>query len=93
MFYFKKMLFYMIFSIKLFLDSYTIEPELIILFFFIPICMLSLGLQWKLTVKVAEIIRARDEFYTIPSANCSTELRPSLRLYLAAQKLKGFQKF
>jgi hypothetical protein len=74
-------------------DSYTIEPELIILFFFIPICMLSLGLQWKLTVKVAEIIRARDEFYTIPSANCSTELRPSLRLYLAAQKLKGFQKF
>jgi hypothetical protein len=74
-------------------DSFTIEPELIILFFFIPFCMLSLGLQWKLTVKVASIIRARDEFYTIPSTNCSVELRPSLRLYLAAQKLKDLQKF
>jgi hypothetical protein len=74
-------------------DSYIIEPELMILFFFIPICMLFLGLQWKLTTKVANLIKARDEFYTIPSAPGSTELRPSLRLYLAAQKLKDLRKY
>jgi hypothetical protein len=74
-------------------DSIVIEPELIILFFFIPFCMAFLGLQWKLTIKVVNLIQARDEFYIIPSAHGSVEMRPSLRLYLAAQKLKELQKF
>uniref|UniRef100_A0AC34F3G7 Uncharacterized protein n=1 Tax=Panagrolaimus sp. ES5 TaxID=591445 RepID=A0AC34F3G7_9BILA len=74
-------------------DSIVIEPELIILFFFIPFCMVFLGLQWKMTIKVVNLIQARDEFYIIPSAHGSVEMRPSLRLYLAAQKLKDLQKF
>lgn len=77
----------------LFAESYVIEVELIILFFFIPMCMIFLGLQWKLTTRVVYLFRIRDDLYIIPSAHESIQMRSSLRLHLAAQKLKDLQKY
>ena len=73
-------------------DAFFLPLELIILFAIVPFCLMANFLQFKLTQKVVLLIEARDEFYMIPSAHGSVEMRPSLRLYLAARKLSTLQK-
>jgi len=72
-------------------DSFFLPIELVILIAVIPLCLTVDFLQFKLTKKVVLLIEARDEFYMIPSAHGSVEMRPSLRLYLAARRLSAFQ--
>ncbi|KAE9554128.1 hypothetical protein FO519_002665 [Halicephalobus sp. NKZ332] len=72
-------------------DSFFLSLELVLLFAIIPFCLMTSFLQFQLTKKVVLLIEAKDEFYVIPSAHGSVEMRPSLRLYLAARKLSSLQ--
>uniref|UniRef100_A0A7E4W155 Transmembrane protein n=1 Tax=Panagrellus redivivus TaxID=6233 RepID=A0A7E4W155_PANRE len=75
-------------------DSFTLTFEHEILLAVLPISLVLTLIHWQLTKKASELMYAKDKFYMIENEEDSnTSMRASLRLYLAADKLKNYEKF